>query len=472
MNEEVTIDLKEYLRVLGKWKWLIALVTMLAVVTSGILSWFVLPPVYQAKAVIQVIRGEQRPAATREAQTLEDVVGTLSRLPQMTINTYVSQLKNQVVFQRVISRLELDEELYTPAGVAGMVAARAVRDTNLIEVEVNNTEPQLAAGLANAISDEFMTFINENNQQQLSKSMELLTGQMESTDQELAAAVEALRNFDAQPRGVEYLAKQMERRLADLSDYRSQQVSTEVTLQQELAGKSRLAERLAVTPAVITVTTRETVPQEGDGSGQEDAATQVVEQPNPAYDQFTRELAAREIRIAELQARAAAMVTLVADLEKEIADLQAESAGKRAERARLQASEDRLEDTYSILADNITRTQVIRSINIGDASLMVVSRAVIPTDPIRPRKMLNLAVAFVLGLMGSVLLVFLLEVLDNTIKTAEDVGRHLGIPVLGSIPLHGPGEKTKKPRFPGITVPAAGLLTGKFPLPGNRRVGR
>lgn len=188
MNDEMTVDLREYIRVLGKWKWFIALVTVLAVITSGVLSWFVLPPVYQAKAVIQVIQGDQKPVAVRDNQTLEDVVGALSRLPQMTMNTYVNQLKNQVVFQRVINRLKLDKDLYTPAGVAGMVTAQAVKDTNLIEIQVSNTDPQLAADLANAISEEFMVFINENNQQQLGKSMEYLKNQLENTDRELAAA--------------------------------------------------------------------------------------------------------------------------------------------------------------------------------------------------------------------------------------------------------------------------------------------
>lgn len=462
MNEEITIDLKDYLRILGKWKWLILLITAVSVATAVILSWFVLPPVYEAKAIIQVIRGEQRPATTREAQTLEDVVGTLSRLPQMTINTYVNQLKNQEVFQRVIKKLNLDQALYTPTGLSGMVTAQAVRDTNLIEVQAHNTDPQLAAGLANAISEEFMVFINENNQEQLSKSMELLKSQLESTDKELAAATENLRKFDAQPRSVEYLVEQMTSRLDDLSNFRSQLAAAEVSLQQEQAGKNRLAARLAETPPVITITTKEELPQDASVPEQDTTVVRVTEQLNPAYDRITLEMSAREVRIAELQAKTVATAATVASLEKEIAGLQAEIAGKRAERDQLQASVDRLNATYSVLADNITRTQVIRSINIGDASLMVVARAVIPTDPIRPRKMLNVAIAFVLGVMLSVLLTFLLDFLDNTIKTPEDVQRHLAIPVLGSIPLHEPrdssgtGKKDLLSRRGGIVPGAVG----------------
>ncbi|MBS3975467.1 MAG: lipopolysaccharide biosynthesis protein [Syntrophomonadaceae bacterium] len=474
MNDEITIDLKDYLRILGKWKWVIILITAVSIVTAAVLSWFVLPPVYQAKAVIQVIRGEQRPVAAREAQTLEEVVGTLSRLPQMTINTYVSQLKNQEVFQQVIKRLNLDQTLYTPAGLSGMVSAHAVRDTNLIEVQVQNTDPNLAANLANAISEEFMVFINENNQEQLGKSMELLRSQLESTDRELAAATENLRKFDAQPRSVEYLAEQMTSRLADLSNFRSQQIAAEVSLQQELAGKNRLEARLAQTPPVITITTKIEPPLDGSELSPGTSAGQVVtEEPNPAYDRITQELAARDVKITELQARVAAITATVKALDREITGLQAEIAGKRAERSQLQGSVDRLEATYGVLADNITRTQVIRSINIGDASLMVVAGAVTPTDPVKPRKMLNVAIAFLLGLMVSVFLVFLLEFLDNTIKTPADIERHLAVPVLGSIPFHEPRDSVsgvgKKGWFanqnepvPGAAgYPAAGIARGE-----------
>ena len=472
LNDEIAIDLKDYLRILSKWKWVIVLITTIAVITAVVLSWFVLPPVYQAKAVIQVIRGEQRPLAAREDQTLDEVVGALSRLPQMTINTYVNQLENQVVFQRVIDRLELDRDMYTPAGVAGMVTAQAVRDTNLIEVQVNNTDPQLAASLANTVGEEFMVFINENNQEQLGISMKLLENQMESTRKELAVAAENLRKFDVQPRSVEYLVEQMASRQTDLSDFRSQLISTEVSLQQDVAGKTRLVALLAETPP--TLLTRSEVPSAEGGLNPENAAVQLVtvEEPNPAYERITQELVVREVKIVELQARKAALETAVVTLVKEINELQAELAGKRAERGRLQGSVDRLNNTYSVLADNISRTQVIRAINIGDTSLMVVAQAVIPTNPISPRKLLNVAVAFLLSLMLSTFLVFLLDFLDNTIKTPADVQRHLAMPLLGSIPLYdtlakstGGGKQSQE--FPkNQTVPR---LTGYSPV-GNAPV--
>lgn len=67
-------------------------------------------------------------------------------------------------------------------------------------------------------------------------------------------------------------------------------------------------------------------------------------------------------------------------------------------------------------------------------NVAVVDPALVPTDPVRPRKAMNVAVAFVLGGMVAVGLAFLLEFLDTSVRTPEDVQRHLGLPVLATIP--------------------------------------
>lgn len=67
-------------------------------------------------------------------------------------------------------------------------------------------------------------------------------------------------------------------------------------------------------------------------------------------------------------------------------------------------------------------------------NIQVIDKAQVSEMPIKPRKMLNIAIAGVLGIMASIFLVFLLEYIDNTIKTPEDVERYLELPVIGTIP--------------------------------------
>lgn len=67
-------------------------------------------------------------------------------------------------------------------------------------------------------------------------------------------------------------------------------------------------------------------------------------------------------------------------------------------------------------------------------SVSIVDEAVIPEKPISPRKMLNVLLAFTAGAMAALGLAFLLEVMDDTVKSSEDIEKLLGIPVLGMIP--------------------------------------
>lgn len=77
-------------------------------------------------------------------------------------------------------------------------------------------------------------------------------------------------------------------------------------------------------------------------------------------------------------------------------------------------------------------SQVKEIMNIDN--VQVIDRALVPDGAVSPRPMLNIAIAAVLGIMISVFIIFILEYLDNTIKTPNDVERHLDLPVIGMIP--------------------------------------
>lgn len=92
-------------------------------------------------------------------------------------------------------------------------------------------------------------------------------------------------------------------------------------------------------------------------------------------------------------------------------------------------------ETARNIANEVARvfmSEVIAIYKVENVSL--IDRATAPADPISPRVELNVAVAFVVGLMAAVGLAFLQEYLDKTIKSPEDVQKHLQLPVLGIIP--------------------------------------
>ena len=66
--------------------------------------------------------------------------------------------------------------------------------------------------------------------------------------------------------------------------------------------------------------------------------------------------------------------------------------------------------------------------------IQVIDKAILPQGAIKPNKMMNVAIAAVLGMMIGLFVVFLLEYLDNKIKTPQDIEKHLGLSVIGVIP--------------------------------------
>lgn len=71
---------------------------------------------------------------------------------------------------------------------------------------------------------------------------------------------------------------------------------------------------------------------------------------------------------------------------------------------------------------------------VPNGNVTVIETVALPENPVSPNKKMNIAIAFLLGLMISVGLVFLFEYMDNTYKSKEQLEKDLDIPVLGVIP--------------------------------------
>lgn len=71
---------------------------------------------------------------------------------------------------------------------------------------------------------------------------------------------------------------------------------------------------------------------------------------------------------------------------------------------------------------------------VPNGNIQIIESVELPEKPVSPNKKMNIAIAFALGLMVGVGLSLLLEFLDNTFKTKEQVERELEIPVIGTIP--------------------------------------
>ncbi len=92
-------------------------------------------------------------------------------------------------------------------------------------------------------------------------------------------------------------------------------------------------------------------------------------------------------------------------------------------------------DKAATMVQAITNEFVTTSkVLVPNGNIKVIESVKIPEIPVSPNKKMNIAIAFLLGLMVSVGISFLLEFLDNTYKNREQIEKELDIPVIGTIP--------------------------------------
>lgn len=81
----------------------------------------------------------------------------------------------------------------------------------------------------------------------------------------------------------------------------------------------------------------------------------------------------------------------------------------------------------------VFQREVVKIMNVDNVNILTPAEVTDSISPVKPKPILNIAIAIVVGLMAGAGIAFLLEYLDNTIKTEQDIEQYLELPVLGVI---------------------------------------
>ncbi|QCQ20860.1 GumC family protein [Desulfoglaeba alkanexedens] len=477
---EESVDLRDYIEVILRRKWLVATFLMVVFVTTLIVS-LTMTPIFKGEARLEV--SPQEANVTK----FEDLVANQLQTREF-MQTQVSLLQSQSLAQRVIDRLQLqnhpafnpeitsDEDgvlttwkktvrgwlsfgedeppdetlkrLKTEKAVLGRfsesLSVQPERDTTIINIAFSSEDPQVARDAANTLVQEFVSWQMDKKlnaatsaKEQLEKQLEVARIQLEKAEEELNAFAKKAGIVSLDTR-LNLVYRQLEEVNSALAGAESERVARESLYRQAMtAGPDSL-------PAVIdNEVIQELRTQYIDYLGQYEELKTVYKDEYPKVKIIVARMTDIQQKIEGEQQRIVDSLknAYLAALKQEEA-LRSAAEEKKAEAMALNEKATQ----YNILAREVeTNKQIFQSLlertkeidaNVGSeiSNIQVVDYAVLPLEPYKPNVQLNLLLALVLGVMGGVGLAFLLEYLDNTVKRIDEISDRFKIPVLGVIP--------------------------------------
>jgi len=143
-NFEQEIDLREYLGILRRRWWMIALITLMALLLTVIYSFFIVTPIYESATTVMVSSPVSATGGTVDMNELN--------LNRRLAETYGEIVRSRRVANQVITEMNLD---MLPGELNNKVQVSQVRDTEFIRISVTDPNPTMATAIANNIAEAF-----------------------------------------------------------------------------------------------------------------------------------------------------------------------------------------------------------------------------------------------------------------------------------------------------------------------------
>lgn len=127
--------------------------------------------------------------------------------------------------------------------------------------------------------------------------------------------------------------------------------------------------------------------------------------------------------------------SVYANLEVKLGDFSSRYTADHPERIRLKAQMDAVKTRIQGETEKAVKSvKAELSGQMMGNNVRIIDPAEVPTFPTRPRKYRIITLAFFLGLISGFMLAFIVENIDQTVRSQEDIEGKLGLPFLGSVP--------------------------------------
>ncbi|BEP30373.1 GumC family protein [Helicovermis profundi] len=429
------ISLKELIETIIKGKKTIIVITSIVLILASIYTFAIQKPVYESKTVL--LASNVASKVTKENITdITSYINNLSIQNSNTLETYKQQIKSPNVFENVIKTLKLDKEKYTVDSLSNIVRVNLIKDTNLIEISAKTTSANLSEQIANATSDSFINFINNINEKKVNQSVEFLKVKIEEQDAKLKTAMSKYEQFLKDNGSITSLKnaqanlyidqKNIKTKFDNLeSNYQDDILNNEINVKKS---ENKLESYKSVISSVDkTLKTnesivnndllRESLSENGLSLKDLSGINLVTESYNANYLALTSQENQEKIKLKSFLEEKNLIIEKYKKektlLKNKLDALDKEINANEVKLSELMHTNDLLNNeitnakkTYELLLNKYDEIKITESVKAGEVNIIVNSKAYTPNHPISPNKKLNLAIAFVLGLMISVFIVF------------------------------------------------------------------
>jgi uncharacterized protein involved in exopolysaccharide biosynthesis len=450
---------------------------LLFIFSSLIITWLVvskIDPVFRAKALIS-IEGEEgarsnTSAAMQEYRStqveilrsrslIENVAKTLdltsheafiSRRPgwQQLLNYWSDKYLGNSETTVYEEQYAVDDEDVINS-VANALQVSTIANTNLISVGFTSQDANLTARVANAFVEEYLSVVDEFRQEAASKTIDQFEDNLIVLQNEIAASEQRLQDYRERndlldsgsstgltERGLIELNQQLVQIKGELAVHQTsyEQISLLGDVGSRQYESIPLVQKDPVASQLIVEMER--IKQE---------IQQIAERYGPRHPTMidaksrldaTEESLDRQIARIEDAARKQFEITSSAEklLQREIASGRANAQATSRKQFRLRELEREVATNHRLYDAVLEQLRGLEQ-DVSDTSARIIQSATAPRNPYSPNKILFLGIALFLSATISIVLAFMADSLDKSIRSPKKLMEKLGVSTLGCIPI-------------------------------------
>lgn len=484
-DEDGQIDLMTYWRIIVKRRWTV-ISMVVAALALALIQTLMTTPMYMATATLQIDREPIRVLNTegvmpaeasfdenfyqtqyellRSRSLAERVVGAMGLADDPIFDKLSAPSPLRAFFSSVFGTggekeeadVDESEPAVDPAAEAqwrqdtrvywlmGGLSVEPVRRSRLVRLSFASPDPELSARVANGVAEGFIEANLDRRIDASSFAKRFLETSLADMKARLEASERALLGFAQEQQIVESdneqsLASQNLQSLnASLGEAQDDRVRAEARWRSAQTGPAEAIPEVVASPIISQLRESRTT---FNAQYQEKLATFKPEFPEMRQLQGRIQEIDRQIDAAigtikasiEAEFRAARekenlLLSQIELVKKDVLDVR----GRSIDYNILKREVDTNREQYEALLSRYKEVGLAGG--VGTNNVSIVDRAQTPGGPFKPNLTVNLRTGLLLGLFFGVLLALLVEYLDDTIKTPQDIEKKLSLPVLGVIP--------------------------------------